>query len=244
MTGNKKKYEDSAYFRVINALLISNGVSLTLSMLRILDSGNFRYSFMTWNLMLAWIPLGVAWWLVQRLKSTPWLSWQNITLALVWLAFLPNSFYLLSDFIHVYDTGEVSHLYDVVMFGSFIFNAFFVGYLSIYLLHKELLKRISYRSAHVIIASVLLACSFAIYLGRSLRWNSWDLALQPAGILFDVSEGIVNPSSHPESLVTTTTFFLLLSSTYLVIWELIYALKSDTPKPKSKKPSKSSMKNK
>jgi uncharacterized membrane protein len=116
----------------------------------------------------------------------------------------------------------------VVMFGSYIFNGYFVGFLSLYMIHRQLLKRMSSIRAYLTINGVLLVCSFAIYLGRSLRWNSWDLLFQPAGILFDVSEGIINPASHPESVVTTGTFFLLLSSTYLVIWELVRALKSDS----------------
>lgn len=227
MAKKVSKKAEPTYHRVLYALVVSNSVSLILSILRILDAGNFRYYFLIWNLFLAWVPLGFAWLLVQRLKSTRWVSWQNITLTILWLVFLPNSFYLLSDLIHVYDTGEVSHLYDVVMFASFIFNAFFVGYLSVFLVHRELIKRLQLKAAHLLIASVFLACGFAIFLGRSLRWNSWDLAIQPAGILFDVSEGIVNPSSHPESMVTTITFFLLLASNYLVIWELVKALRPD-----------------
>jgi uncharacterized membrane protein len=217
----------SSYYRVVYALIISNGVSLFLSVMRIIDAQNTRYLFLAWNLFLAWMPLAFAWWLVQRLKVSPWMSWQNIGLTLLWLVFLPNSFYLLSDLIHVNDTGEVSHLYDVVMLCSFIFNAYFVGYLSLFLVHRELLKRMIYERAHLLIAGVFLACSFAIYLGRTLRWNSWDLAANPFGILFDVSEGFVNPTSHPESVVTTGIFFLLLSSTYLVVWELVRALRSD-----------------
>lgn len=118
-------------------------------------------------------------------------------------------------------------LYDIVMFTSFVFNGLVAGFMSLFLMHRELLKRMKYQNAHIVVAVVLLACSFAIYLGRSLRWNSWDVLVNPAGILFDVSDRVVNPGAHPQSFVTTVTFFLLLSSMYYVVWELVRALRAD-----------------
>lgn len=216
-----------SYKRVLYALLVSNGVSLLLFSLRSVESQTDRYWFLLWNLVLAWVPLALVWWLVRRLRATPWLSWQNLALSFLWLGMLPNSFYLVSDLIHLRETGEVSLLYDIVMFCSFIFNACLAGFMSLFIMHRELLKRIAYGKALGFVMAVLLACSFAIYLGRSLRWNSWDVLVNPAGILFDVSDRVVNPGLHTQTFVTTATFFLLLSSIYLVIWELTRALRAD-----------------
>lgn len=215
------------YQRVFYALLVSNGVSLMLFAMRSVESQSDRYWFLIWNLVLAWVPLALAWWLVRRLKATPWLSWQNLTLTVLWLGFLPNSFYLISDLIHLHETGEVSLMYDIVMFMSFIFNGLVAGLMSLFLVHRELLKRIVYEWSHAFIGMILLACSFAIYLGRSLRWNTWDVFINPAGLVFDVSDRVVNPGLHPQTFVTTTTFFLLLSSMYFVVWELVRALRAD-----------------
>jgi uncharacterized membrane protein len=209
---------------VFYALVFSCGVSLSLFILRSVESQTGRYWFLIWNLVLAWLPLAFAWWLAGRLRKFPWFTWQNMALTFLWLGFLPNSFYVVSDLIHLHETGEVSLLYDIVMFSSFIFNAAIVGFMSLFMVHRELVKRIAYKKAHVVVGAVLLVCSFAIYLGRSLRWNSWDVLINPAGILFDVSDRIVNPVSHPQSFVTTATFFLLLTSVYFVIWELARAL--------------------
>jgi uncharacterized membrane protein len=217
----------SSYRRVGYALLISNSVSLLLSALRSVESQTDRYWFLTWNLILAWLPLAFVWWLVTRLRKTAWWSWPNIGLTLLWLGFLPNSFYLMSDLIHLHETGEVSLLYDIVMFMSFIFNGLVAGFMSLFLVHRELLKRVAYEKAHGLIILIILACSFAIYLGRSLRWNSWDILINPAGLLFDVSDRVVNPAAHPQTFVTTVTFFVLLLSVYLVIWELVRALRTD-----------------
>lgn len=228
MAARKRKVAaPPSYRRVFYALLASNGVSLLLFASRSVEAQSDRYWFLIWNLMLAWVPLAVVWVLVVRLRVTRWLSWQNLFLTVLWLGFLPNSFYLISDFIHLHETGEVSLLYDIVMFTSFAFNGIVAGFASLFLVHRELLKRLSVEWAHVSVGLVLLACSFAIYLGRSLRWNTWDVLLNPAGLLFDVSDRFVNPGLHPQTFVTTATFFLLLGSMYVVAWELVRALKAD-----------------
>lgn len=214
----------------IATLLCSNAVSVLLFIARAADAGNGRYWFLLWNLILGWLPLFFVWWLGRRLHRSSWISAPNIILTLLWLGFLPNSFYLVSDLIHLHTTGEVSLLYDAVMFFSFIFNGFVAGFMSLYLVHRELLKRVRRRDAHAIVATVLLGCSFAIYLGRYLRWNTWDILASPAGLLFDVSDRLVNPGSHPQAVVTTMTFFLLLTSSYAVCWQLVSLIRAPVQK--------------
>ena len=210
------------------ALVLSNSASVLLFVLRALEADSLRYDFLIWNLFLAWLPLGFAWWLVLRLRqSGQWLQPLNLLLAALWLGFLPNSFYLISDLIHLEVTGEVSLLYDVVLMCSFIFNAYTAGLISMCLVHRELIRRVGRARAHSVIAAVLLVCSFAIYLGRNLRWNTWDVLINPGGILFDVSDRVINPASHPQAFVTTATFFVLLGSIYVVIWQLVQALRAD-----------------
>ncbi len=215
------------YQGVIYALLISNLLSVFLYLIRVFGAHDFRYWFLFWNMALAWLPLLLAWQLVNYLRRSRWLSLIGIILTLLWAGFLPNSFYLVSDLIHLKNTGEVSLLFDAVLFVSFIFNGFVSGFISLYLIHRELLKRLSNAKAHSIVAGVILLCSFAIYLGRSLRWNTWDILVKPAGVIFDVSERIINPISHPQAFVTTFTFFALLGSMYMVVWQLVNALRNE-----------------
>lgn len=228
MTAKKASVGATRYQKVVQALLLCNGVSIAFFCLRAFESGSTRYWFLIWNLFLAWVPLGFAWVLRQNLERYRWQSPSSLVLTFLWLGFLPNSFYVVSDFIHLKPTGEVSLLYDVVMFASFTFSAYVAGFLSLYMVHKELLKRLPSLNASGVVAGVLLACSFAIYLGRSLRWNTWDVLVNPAGLLFDVSDRIINPGAHPQAIVTTGTFFILLSTMYLVIWQFVSALRVET----------------
>ncbi len=216
--------------RLVRWLLLSNGVSVLLFALRVVGADSYRYWFLLWNLALAWVPLIFVTLLVARLKHTRWFDGWNMTLGALWLLFLPNSFYLLSDLIHLHTTGEIGLLYDSVMFLSFIVNAFIGGYISVYLMHRALLRRLSAARARNVIIGAFLLCGYAIYLGRAMRWNSWDVLIHPADILFDTSEVILYPFSHLQVVVTTGSFFLLLSITYGVLCAFVNVLREPIAK--------------
>jgi uncharacterized membrane protein len=200
-------------------------VSVGLLSARILFTDSMRFVFLYWNLILAIIPAILAYWLVVRIKNHGWFKWQQILLTFGWLAFLPNSFYLITDMVHLRPNYEASLYFDVVMLGSFMLNGFFLGYISIYLVHEELKKRFSADFSLSMVGIIFLLCSFATYLGRFTRWNTWDIILQPAGLLFDVSDRFVNPTQHNETYLSTASLFIVLFSAYLVIWAGIRYLK-------------------
>lgn len=210
--------------RLLITLLLSNGFSVLLFFIRVYGTDTSRYSFMLWNLFLAWIPLFLAVILVKRLRYARWLSPINLSVSLLWLLFLPNSFYVLSDLVHLQTTGEINILFDAVLFFSFIMNGFIAGLWSLYCIHQELKRRLTPVAAATIINGALLLSGFAIYLGRTMRWNAWDVFVHPFGILFDVSEGLINPLSHPQVIVTTGTFFLLTCALYWTIYYFIQVL--------------------
>lgn len=208
------------------ALIASNLVAALLFVLRVQQAENMRYWFLLWNLVLAWVPLGLVLLLREHLKKARWLTWKSMLLSVLWLGFLPNSFYLVSDLIHLHETGEVSILYDAVMLTSFIFNGFAAGFASVFLMQAMAQRRFSRKHVHIAVGFVFLLCSFAMYLGRDLRWNTWDVLINPAGILFDVSERVINPLTHIEAFSTTALFFVLLGSIYIVAWEFVAAVRN------------------
>jgi uncharacterized membrane protein len=68
---------------------------------------------------------------------------------------------------------------------------------------------------------VLALCSFAIYLGHDLRWNSWDVLRDPGGILVDISNHISDSIAY----TTAFSFFVLLGSLYVVVWYIARAMR-------------------
>lgn len=187
---------------------------------------SWHYGYLLWNLFLAWIPLLLAVWLVKLLKYRAWLSAWPLVATFAWLVFLPNSFYMISDYIHLQDVPRYDILLDTIMFSSFIFVAMALGFASLLIVHRELSKRLQKSSVYWLIGLVLMLCSYAIFLGRYLRWNTWDVLINPASLLFDVSERLIHPTRHPQMLLTTFSFFILLSSLYLVIRRAIVLLRA------------------
>ena len=206
-------------YRLIGSIGLLLVVSLGFLIIRMIVSDSSRYVFLGWNLTLASLAPLFAWWLSDRIRQYGWQHWQNIVLALLWLSFLPNSFYLITDLVHIRETYEVPVMYDVVMLTSFLVSGLVLGYMSIYLLHVRLLEKIKEKYAYGIVGAVLFVCSFAIYLGRYARWNSWDIIMNPAGLVFDVSDRFINPSAHEQTYLITLTIFVLLASLYAFIYE-------------------------
>jgi uncharacterized membrane protein len=210
--------ERSARTQFVIALGASGLVSLGLFAYGAARNHSSVYSYLIWNLFLAWLPLVFAVRLTDVLQRKRWSSWEGIAYSMVWLIFLPNSFYMISDFIHLQEVARVDLLFDVIMFTSFIFNGLVLGFSSLYLIHAKLAKRFSSRTVVGMLGVTLLVCSGAIYIGRDLRWNSWDVVTNPGGLLFDVSDRLTHPASFPQMLVTVITFFVLLSSMYMLLW--------------------------
>lgn len=209
-------------------LVMSTLVSAGLFVYGAYRDGNAAFGYLLWNLFLAWVPFGLAIWLMRTLKHKLWSSWEALCLTLLWLIFLPNAFYMVSDFIHLQDVSPASVLYDAVMLTAFVFTSLVLGFSSVYLVHMQLRRRTRPATAALIIAFLLLVCSFAIYIGRDLRWNSWDVLTNPAGLLFDVSARFVYSANYTQLLLVVSSFFVLLGSMYHLLWRGAKWLRQNT----------------
>jgi uncharacterized membrane protein len=219
------KWYISTRTRLALALAFASLTSVLLFIVGALRNGSTVFDYLIWNLFLAWVPLVLMLWLSRVLRRKLWSSWQALTLTVMFVCFLPNTFYLVTDVIHLQETPRVDLVYDIIMFMSFILNGMLLGLTSVYLFHAELRKRLTMRKSWTLLLLLLLLTSFAIYIGRDLRWNSWDILLNPASILFEVSDRLLAPMAHPELFSTTLGFFALITSVYVVLWHAARALR-------------------
>lgn len=209
----------------LSSIILSCFVSCLLLSARILVSDSLRFVFLYWNLVLAIVPAILSFWLIKRIKLYGWFKWPQIVLSFIWLSFLPNSFYLVTDMVHLRANFEASFYFDVVMLSSFMLNGLALGFYSVYLIHNELKKYFSSSFTLAVVGLIFFLCSFATYLGRFVRWNTWDIVLQPLGLLFDVSDRFINPSLHNETYLATSSFFVVLFSAYMVVWSALKQVK-------------------
>jgi len=213
-----KRQRNGPWTKYLLALGVSTGVSLLLYAYAALRNDSLAYDYLPWNLLLSWIPLAIAIRLSVILRKKLWSSWEAMLTSALWLIFLPNSFYMITDYVHLQDVHRFDLLYDTAMFTSFIFTGVILGFTSLVLIHAQFRKRFSSNTSTSIISLILLLCSFGIFIGRDLRWNSWDFLTNPGGLLFDVTDRLTHLSSYPQMMLTVITFTILLLSLYRMLW--------------------------
>ncbi len=191
----------------------------------ILDRTN-QNLFMIFNLFLAWVPLILAVLIYKYVKNKPLVSPLGIVLSIAWLCFLPNSFYIVSDSIHLINFNSTDIIVGIVAFFMMAINGLLVGLISVYLINLELNKRMNSKSSALILITIFLLCGFAVYLGRFLRFNSWDVITNPILLIFDVSNPIFDSNTQKNAITTSIGFFGIISTCYLILWRSINYLKS------------------
>ena len=179
---------------------------------RIFFAGSSSYSFMIWNLFLAFVPLICS--RLLKAEMPPWRFWSLLGL---WLLFFPNAPYVVTDLIHLHRKSHptIPIWYDVAMLSNFACLALLFGLISLRKVHDVLERRLVPAKAAIVIALVSFLSGFGIYLGRFLRWNSWDLFTRPWSLISDVLDRFIDPFSHPRTWLVTVLFggtILLLHS--------------------------------
>src|SRR3954469_8730483 len=115
------------------SLALASGLCLGALLARWAYSDAGAYAFMSWNLFLAWLPViaAVAVYDGQRRGARPRVL---IPIAALWLLFLPNAPYLLTDFVHLGSRDDAPIWFDIVLFGSFAWTGMLLGFLSIFVM--------------------------------------------------------------------------------------------------------------
>lgn len=206
---------------VRNTIGLAVGVALLLFMVGVVRNGNLDYWYMPYNLILGSLPLVLALGVRRLITRYAWKDWRPLAMLFVWLLFLPNSFYLVTDFIHLFETPRVDIIQDIVMLAQFSVLGFVFGFASLYILHKVYEKYVLKVQLWLGVGVALLLSSFAIYLGRVLRWNSWDVLVNPLGLGHDVGDILLRPLAHIDAFSTTISFFAMLASLYLLVWVIL-----------------------
>lgn len=168
-------------------------------------------NWMTWNLFLAFIPLGLSVWLFRNRRGRSWVWWLGFV---VFYAFLPNAPYLLTDIIHLIEdirtiqsiwmiTLVLIPLYVLVIFAGF--QAYVISLINLgYYLH-----RIG-KSQGILWVELMThaLCAVGVYWGRFLRFNSWDFVTQPDAVLM---KGVEDILGKQPLVIITITFGILVA---------------------------------
>lgn len=216
---NMKKLHEHAMMLGLYGAILTSAVCSVLLLGRVWWTGKIVYLPLGWNLLLAWIPFGVS---ALMLSVARWsrLRWGLLPMmGAVWLVFLPNAPYLITDLIHLKHRAPVPYWYDIAMLGMFACTGLLLGVRSLEHVHTLVRDTLGDALSWIGIGTVTGLCGLGIYLGRFLRWNSWDLITRPEAIFRDILERLLHPQAHLQTWGVTLVFGVSMLAFYVAIRE-------------------------
>lgn len=153
-------------------------------------------NFLLFNIFLSVLPFVFSLLLASR-ESRKKGGILDIVFWLAWLVTYPNAPYMLTDFIHVreytYQGGydpmpAVSSWLGLVQIVAAVAVGCTFGSLSLYLLHMLVRRKAGVLAGWVFTGAIAGASGVAIYIGRFMRFNSWDIARRPVALLLEIME--------------------------------------------------------
>ena len=202
-----------------------------------------KYSgWIVWNLFLAFIPLMLSFWLfLKRSKKRSLLWWIGL---IIFIVFLPNAPYLLTDIIHLIEAIRAGYSIWITTLVSdplqlLAIWAGWEAYVVSLINQSYFLKK--HGAGKFVFTSELLThvlAAIGIFLGRFRRFNSWDLVTKP-DILF--MSTISDLTTKEPLLVIAITFIILVILYWLTkqitlgtLWRIKFFLYSLDPDNKAK----------
>ncbi|MBF8148263.1 DUF1361 domain-containing protein [Winogradskyella sp. F6397] len=196
-------------FKTLSLITVALFFSGVLLLVRVKLNKSYFFLFLIWNLFLAIIPYAITLYLnsvsgLSKLKLGFWF--------LVWLAFLPNAPYIVTDLIHIRIGNDSLLWLDVLVVLSFALSGLLLFYVSILDMQQLMVVRLKKRPVEIFSIVILFLCGFGVYLGRFLRYNSWEIISEPHYLFMDIVSMVVSPFQHFEAWLFTFGF-----GTFLVI---------------------------
>jgi uncharacterized membrane protein len=205
---------------VVRLLLLGTIVSLGLIAVRVFRTGSSDAANLVWNLVLAWIPFVLAVLVYDGYRRgasrAPLLAG-----AALWLLFLPNAPYILTDFKYLRVWDDAPGWYDLLLLSAAAGTGLALGFVSLYLMQTLARSVLRPFESWLFVVGVLGLSSLGVYLGRFERWNSWDVFAQPWSLLSDVGQWLSDPLEHGRALVLMTLFTAFLTVAYGVFCRLM-----------------------
>ncbi len=193
-------------------IVVPVSFSILLLIARIIVTGELTYIFLAWNLFLAWIPFVISQQLGQ-IKN----KWKIFFVLAAWLLFLPNAPYIITDFLHLKQRPPVPYWYDILLLFSAALNGLLLGLASLIAVERFLMNLYGKKWTAFLILCSFFLCAFGIYIGRYLRWNSWDILLNPDDVAFDLFARIIDPFAHVQTWSVTILFGCFLYIFYYTV---------------------------
>jgi uncharacterized membrane protein len=209
--------------------LISLSVLFSIAMVtaRVAYTGRTTFLFLIWNLFLAWVPYFISQWLY---RSAGLIRNNKIFFGLVlllWLAFVPNTFYILTDLYHLgddYNDFRMPGWFDLALILSFAWNGLVLGILSVRHIEKIVVRNFSIKREMTFIYPIMWLNALGVYVGRYLRFNTWDVVTNPFHLISDIANVLLHPFADRYASGMIFCFSIMLTLFYLMLKKLSKAI--------------------
>ena len=186
-----------------------------------------RFRFLAWNLVLALIPALAAAAMARADRGR-----KPILVALwgiVWLLFLPNAPYLITDLVHLEPRPPVPYWFDIGLFAAFAGAGVLAAFSSFGDVQQVTTRRFGRWTGWTVVAIASFAAGFGIELGRMGRWNSWDVLTQPGDLFREIVARVLDPWSHPRALAVAMLYGSVLLFGYVAMRVMVTEQRRGAP---------------
>jgi len=204
---DKERTSETVFMAVLSLFCIGT------SIFRRLYSGNWSFFFLNWNLFLAFVPWALT--SISFIRPKIQSSVFSIAILLIfWLLFFPNAPYIITDLFHLRVIKNMPVWYDTLMILSYAWTGMLFGFLSLWDIEYILSRKLPKPLVTCFSVFLLFVGSFGIYIGRYLRWNTWDLFTRTTEVLTDIGDRITNPFQHLTTWGVTIFMGIFLNIVY------------------------------
>ena len=202
-------------FFIPRQILIILLLAVALNIIRFFMFESRYFIYLLWNIFLAIIPFivsSILLWYALKKRLT---SGVFIIGGIIWILFLPNAPYLVTDIIHLGRNYSAPLLYDTFLVFTSAWVGLLLGLYSLSHIDKIIRLKYSNRTASIILALIILVTSFGMYLGRFLRFNSWDVISNPSLLFSNIHNILSKPSGYADAYIFSGLSFLFLYVSYI-----------------------------
>lgn len=182
---------------------------------RMRTTGHPYFLFFLWNLFLAFVPY-VSSQLALHFHSRE-KTWLTYCFVLGSILFLPNAPYIITDLFHLRARAEMPLWFDTMVIFSLAASGLALFYLALMDIAKILYQRWGMFWTEACITLTCFLCGFGIYLGRYLRFNSWDVVSNPETLIDEIGDRLINASVHTRTVGVTLLYGAFLLVGYWII---------------------------
>lgn len=195
---SKQKQQNLSLLALFSFLLIA---------FRIIVTQQIFYGFLIFNLILAIVPMLIAWIWAAKPRLHENKAWLFLGTSM-WLLFLPNAPYIVTDFLHFKKASAMPEWFDLLLLVSFSCSGLAFGFTSLDTMTRIWAHRYHDKRAQAIAFGACLLSGLGIYMGRFLRYNSWDILHKPITLLADLPPLLLQPKAVGFSIGYGVFFFL------------------------------------